>query len=184
MIIEYRESPLYRSQPNIGNMESHVITTFLISNPIILLEIFLLLATNYNWELQQSDVKMHFWLRTRGRNLYGGLTRLWDKMAARTVYRRKSRTTLSNHDMHGLENLWESWWLWDTNKAKGTILSSSNTHFWRTVTPLIVSLDEIIVTGDDEKKREFPNQFLAKEFEIKELRSSNDFLGIKATHST
>jgi len=51
------------------------------------------------------------------------------------------------------------------------------------VTMLLVYVDDIIVTGDDEEKQKLLSQHLAKEFEIKTLRKLKYFLGIEVAHS-
>ena len=44
-------------------------------------------------------------------------------------------------------------------------------------------VDDIIVTGDDNKERQFLSQCLAKEFKIKVLGQLKYFLGIEVAHS-
>ena len=48
---------------------------------------------------------------------------------------------------------------------------------------LLVYVDDIIVTGNDDKERQVLNQCLAKEFEIKALGRLKYFLGIEVAHS-
>ena len=50
------------------------------------------------------------------------------------------------------------------------------------VTVLLVYVDNIIVTGDDERESQFLRKCLAKEFEIKELGRLKYFLGIEVAH--
>jgi hypothetical protein len=45
----------------------------------------------------------------------------------------------------------------------------------RGVTSLLVYVDDIIVTGDDDKERQILSKCLAKEFEIKVLREAEIF---------
>ena len=52
------------------------------------------------------------------------------------------------------------------------------------VTALLVYVDDIIVTGNDEREKHDVKQRLAKEFEIKELGKLKYFLGIEVTYST
>ena len=52
------------------------------------------------------------------------------------------------------------------------------------VTALLVYVDNIIVTGNYERKKHDMKQRLAKEFEIKELRKRKYFLGIEVAYST
>jgi hypothetical protein len=51
------------------------------------------------------------------------------------------------------------------------------------VTVLLVYVDDIIVTGNDEEEQKLLGQHLAKEFEIKTLGKLKYFLGIEVTHS-
>lgn len=57
------------------------------------------------------------------------------------------------------------------------------THKLSGVTALLVYLDDIIVTGNDEKEKAALRQYLAKHFEIKELGKLKYFLGIEVAHS-
>ena len=52
------------------------------------------------------------------------------------------------------------------------------------VTPLIVYVDDIIVTGNDEKEKNTLKQWIAKEFEIKDLGKLKYFLGIEVARWT
>ena len=52
------------------------------------------------------------------------------------------------------------------------------------VTALLVYVDDIIVTGNDEREKHEVKQRLATEFEIKELGKLKYFLGIEVTYST
>ncbi|XP_058726625.1 uncharacterized mitochondrial protein AtMg00810-like [Vicia villosa] len=51
------------------------------------------------------------------------------------------------------------------------------------VTVLLVYVDDIIVTGDDEGEQQLLSQHLAKEFEIKTLGKLKYILGIEVAHS-
>jgi len=53
----------------------------------------------------------------------------------------------------------------------------------RGVTMLLVYVDDIIVTGDDEEEQKLLSQHLAKNFEIKTLGKLKYFLGIEVAHS-
>ena len=54
----------------------------------------------------------------------------------------------------------------------------------RGVTTLLVYVDNIIVTRNDEREKHEVKQRLAKEFEIKELGKPKCFLGIEVAYST
>ena len=54
----------------------------------------------------------------------------------------------------------------------------------RGVTALLVYVDNIIVTGNDEREKHDVKKILAKEFELKELGKLKYFLGIEVTYST
>ena len=51
------------------------------------------------------------------------------------------------------------------------------------VTTLLVYVDDIIVTGNDEKEKEALKNCLAREFEIKDLGKLRYFLGIEVAWS-
>ena len=51
------------------------------------------------------------------------------------------------------------------------------------VTTLLVYVDDIIVTGNDEKEKEALKNSLAREFEIKDLGKLRYFLGIEVAWS-
>lgn len=51
------------------------------------------------------------------------------------------------------------------------------------VVVLLVYVDDIIMTGNDDKERQTLRQCLAKEFEIKELGRPKYFLGIEVAYS-
>ena len=53
----------------------------------------------------------------------------------------------------------------------------------RELTTLLVYVDNIIMTGNDELEKQTLRQCLTKEFEIKELGRLKYFLGIEITHS-
>ena len=48
---------------------------------------------------------------------------------------------------------------------------------------LFVSMDDIIMIGNDPREREALRQYLTREFEIKELVRLKYFLGINVVHS-
>ena len=52
------------------------------------------------------------------------------------------------------------------------------------ITVLLVYVDDIIVTGNDEREKHEVKQRVAKEFEIKELGKLKYFLGIEVAYST
>ncbi|RVW97624.1 hypothetical protein CK203_027993 [Vitis vinifera] len=97
--------------------------------------VLLSLAANYDWDLQQFDVKNAF--------LHGELEE--------EIY----MEVLPGYD----------------NNLAAHIVS------------LLVYVDDIIVTGNDDKERQVLNQCLAKEFEIKALGRLKYFLGIEVAHS-
>ena len=54
----------------------------------------------------------------------------------------------------------------------------------RGVTALLIYVDDIIVTGNDEREKHEVKQTLAKEYEIKELGKRKYFLDIEVVYST
>ncbi|RVW65328.1 Retrovirus-related Pol polyprotein from transposon RE2 [Vitis vinifera] len=105
--------------------------------------VLLSLAANYNWDLQQFDVKNAF--------LHGELEK--------EIYMELARQSQGDHT------------LFIKHSSSGGL------------TTLLVYVDDIIVTGNDDKERQVLNQCLAKEFEIKALGRLKYFLGIEVAHS-
>ena len=68
-----------------------------------------------------------------------------------------------------------------TNKAREIILIKDSIS--RGVIALIMYVDDIIVTRNDEKEKNTLKQHLAKEFEIKDLGKLKYFLGIEVARS-
>ena len=70
-----------------------------------------------------------------------------------------------------------------SNKAREIIHFFIKHSILGGVTTLIVYVDDIIVTGNDEKEKNTLKQCLAKEFEIKDLGKLKYFLGIEVAWS-
>ncbi|KAK0580519.1 hypothetical protein LWI29_002881 [Acer saccharum] len=106
--------------------------------------VLLSLAVNYNWPLQQFDVKNAF--------LHGELE----------------------------EEIYMEVPLGQSQGDHTLFIKHTNSGG---VIALMIYVDDIIVTGNDEKEREALKQCLVREFEIKELGRLKYFLGIEVAHS-
>ncbi|CAL2245805.1 unnamed protein product [Prunus armeniaca] len=63
------------------------------------------------------------------------------------------------------------------------LVAKINTHKENKITALIVYVDDMIVTGDDPDERKALQEYLSKEFEMKDLGTLKYFLGIEVSRS-
>ena len=147
--------------------------------------LLLSLAANYGWDLQQFDVKNAFLHGELDEEIYMEVPPGFEKkLAARTVCKLKKA-------LYGLKQSPRAWFgrFARVMLHKGYKQSQGDhTLFIKHspsggVTALLVYVDDIIVTGDDVKEKQALRQYLAKEFEIKELGRLKYFLGIEVAHS-
>lgn len=147
--------------------------------------VLLSLAANYNWDLQQFDVKNAFLHGELEEEIYMDVPPGYDNnLAAQTVCKLKKA-------LYGLKQSPRAWF---GRFAKVMITmgyrqsQGDHTLFIKhsssgRLTALLVYVDDIIVTGNDDKERQVLNQCLAEEFEIKALGRLKYFLGIEVAHS-
>jgi transposase InsO family protein len=147
--------------------------------------ILLSLAANYGWDLQQFDVKNAFLHGELEEEIYMEVPPGYgNNLAAPTVCKLKKA-------LYGLKQSPRAWFgrFARVMMAIGYRQSQGDhTLFIKHspsggVTALLVYVDDIIVTGDDDKERQILSQCLAKEFEIKALGRLKYFLGIEVAHS-
>ena len=142
------------------------------------------MAVNFDWELQQYDVKNAFLHGELEEEIYMTIPPWFNGSDGNEVCRLKKT-------LYGLK---QSPCAWFERFAKVMIANGykqsqgDHTLFIKHsisggVTTLIVYVDDIIVTGNDEKEKNTLKQCLAKEFEIKDLRKLKYFLGIEVAQS-
>ncbi|CAJ2655949.1 unnamed protein product [Trifolium pratense] len=147
--------------------------------------VILSLAANYNWNLQQFDVKNAFLHGELEEEIYMDVPPGYrEDIAASTVCKLKKA-------LYGLKQSPRAWFGRFTKVMVGLGFKQSqgdHTLFVKHsksggVTVLLVYVDDIIVTGDNEEEQQMLSQHLAKEFEIKTLGKLKYFLGIEVAHS-
>lgn len=147
--------------------------------------VILFLAANRGWELHQFDVKNAF--------LHGDLKEE-SFMEVPPGYETKVTTNTVcklNKVLYGLKQSPRAWFgrFARVMLAMGYKLSQGDHTLFikqlvtRGVTTLLVYVDDIILTGDDEVEQRVLSNCLAKEFEIKTLGRLKYFLGIEVAHS-
>ncbi|RVW66512.1 Retrovirus-related Pol polyprotein from transposon RE1 [Vitis vinifera] len=146
--------------------------------------VLLSLAANYNWDLQQFDVKNVFLHGELEEEIYMEVPPGYDNnLAAHTVCKLKKA-------LYGLKQSPRAWFgrfarvmiTMGYRQSQGDHTLFIKHSSSGKLTALLVYVDDIIVTGNDEE-RQVLNQCLAKEFEIKALGRLKYFLGIEVAHS-
>ena len=146
--------------------------------------VILSLAANYNWNLHQFDVKNVFLHGELEEEIYMNVPpRYGEHTTANTVCKLKKAS-------YGLKQSPRAWFARFTKVMVGLGFKQSqgdHTLFVKHsvtggVTVLLVYVDDIIVTGDDEEEQKLLGQHLAKELEIKTLGKLKYFLGIEVAH--
>jgi len=147
--------------------------------------VILSLAANYGWNLQQFDVKNAFLHGEIEEEIYMELLPGYgEKTATNTVCKLRKA-------LYRLKQSPRAWFGRFTKVMMGLGFKQSqgdHTLFIKHskskgVTVLLVYVDDIIVTGDDEEEQKLLSQHLAKNFEIKTLEKLKYFLGIEVAHS-
>ena len=147
--------------------------------------VLLSLAANLDWPLQQFDVKNAF--------LHGELTEevYMDLppgcMATEQQCHKVCRLKKS---LYGLKQSPRAWFGRFTKAMKAFGYSQSNsdhTLFLKKqqgkITALIVYVDDMVVTGNDSEERKALQEYLSREFEMKDLGPLKYFLGIEVSRS-
>ena len=159
--------------------------TFALVAKMNTVRILLSLAANYGWELQQFDVKNAFLHGDLEKEIYMDVPPGYgNNLARHTVCKLRKA-------LYGLKQSPRAWFgrFARVMIAMGYKQSQGDhTLFIKHspsggVTVLLVYVDDIIVTGDDDRERKVLSQCLAKEFEIKVLGRLKYFLGIEVAHS-
>ena len=143
------------------------------------------LAANFGWDLQQFDVKNAFLHGDLEEEIYMEIPPgFGNDLDKNKVCRLKKA-------LYGLKQSPRAWFGKFTKVMIAVGFKQSqgdHTLFFKRsktggVTILLVYVDDIIVTGDDEREIEVLKQCLVKEFEIKQLGKLKYFLGIEVAHS-
>ncbi|RVW38185.1 Retrovirus-related Pol polyprotein from transposon RE1 [Vitis vinifera] len=147
--------------------------------------VLLSLATNYNWDLQQFDVKNAFLHGELEEEIYMEVSPSYDNnLTAHIVCKLKKV-------LYGLNQSPQAWFgrfarvmiTMGYRQSQGDHMLFIKHSSLGGLTALLVYVDDIIVTGNYDKERWVLNQCLAKEFEIKALGRLKYFLGIEVAHS-
>lgn len=147
--------------------------------------ILLSLAAHFNWQLLQYDVKNAFLHGDLDEEIYMNIPPGLEGGTGNKVCR-------LNKALYGLKQSPRAWFgrFAKVMKDSGYIQSQGDhTLFIKHsnaggVTALLVYVDDIIVTGNDEREKHELKLRLVKEFEIKELGKLKYFLGIEVAYST
>ncbi|RVW53975.1 Retrovirus-related Pol polyprotein from transposon RE1 [Vitis vinifera] len=147
--------------------------------------ILLSLVAHYNWQLLQYDVKNAFLHGDLDEEIYMNIAPGFEENTGNKVCKLKKA-------LYGLKQSPRAWFgrFAKVMKESGYKQSQGDhTLFIKHsatggVTTLLVYVDDIIVTGNDEREKHEVKQRLATEFEIKELGKLKYFLGIEVTYST
>ena len=147
--------------------------------------ILLSLPTNFDWPLQQFDVKNAFWHGDLEEEVYMELPPRFMKDSMR------NKVCKLNKALYDLKQSPKAWFGRFAKAMKNIGYCQSqgdHTLFIRhsekgRIIALIVYVDDIVVTGDDWEEMEKLKKKLANEFKIKDLERLKYFLGIKVVHS-
>jgi hypothetical protein len=150
------------------------------------IRVLLSLAANFDWPLQQFDVKNAF--------LHGELTEevYMELPSGCNIPKACERKVCRlNKSLYGLKQSPRAWFGRFTKSMKAFGYSQSNadhTLFLKRqqgkITALIVYVDDMVVTGNDVEERKALQSYLSREFEMKDLGPLKFFLGIEVSRST
>lgn len=150
------------------------------------IRVLLSLAANMDWPLQQFDVKNAF--------LHGELTEeVYMELppGCKTPEAYDKSVCKLKKALYGLKQSPRAWFGRFTKSMKEFGYSQSNadhTLFIKKhqgkITALIVYVDDMVVTGNDDEERKALQSYLSKEFEMKDLGPLKYFLGIEVSRST
>jgi hypothetical protein len=151
---------------------------------INIIRVLLSLAANLDWPLQQFDVKNAF--------LHGELEEevYMDLPPGFTTASDVGKVCKLNKSLYGLKQSPRAWFGKFSQSMKNYGFKQSqadHTLFLKCdkgkLTALIVYVDDMVVTGNDEEGIRRLRDYLAKEFEMKDLGALRYFLGIEVARS-
>ncbi|CAL8997528.1 unnamed protein product [Prunus brigantina] len=147
--------------------------------------ILISLAANLDWPLHQFDVKNAF--------LHGDLEEevyMDPPPGCNLSSESKHYVCKLKKSLYGLKQSPRAWFGRLTKSMRAFGYKQSNfdhtlflKHKENKITTLIVYVDDMIVTGDDPDERKALQEYLSKEFEMKDLGTLKYFLGIEVSRS-
>ena len=147
--------------------------------------VLLSLAANLDWPLQQFDVKNAFLHGELSEEVYMELP-----PGCMVPEKHKQKVCRLKKALYGLKQSPRAWFGRFTKSMKlfGYRQSNSDhTLFLKKqngkITALIIYVDDMIVTGNDPTKIKALQQYLSREFKMKDLGSLKYFLGIEVSRS-
>ncbi|RVW17952.1 Retrovirus-related Pol polyprotein from transposon RE1 [Vitis vinifera] len=148
--------------------------------------VLLSLAANLDWPLQQFDVKNVFLHGELSEEVYMDLPpgcMVSEKQCQKVCKLKKS--------LYGLKQSPRTWFGRFTKSMRAFGYRQSNsdhTLFLKKqhgkITTLIVYVDDMVVTGNDPKERKALQNYLSREFEMKDLGPLKYFIGIEVSRSS
>ncbi|RVX10895.1 Retrovirus-related Pol polyprotein from transposon TNT 1-94 [Vitis vinifera] len=148
--------------------------------------VLLSLAANLDWPLQQFDVKNAFLHGELSKEVYMDLPpecMVSEKQCQKVCKLKKS--------LYGLKQSPRAWFGRFTKSMRAFGYRQSNsdhTLFLKKqhgkITALIVYVDDMVVTGNDPEERKALQNYLSREFEMKDLGPLKYFLGIEVSRSS
>ena len=162
------------------------IETFAPVAKINIVRVLLSLAANLDWPLQQFDVKNAFLHGELSEEVYMDLPpgcMVSEKQCQKVCKLKKS--------LYGLKQSPRAWFGRFTKSMRAFGYRQSNldhTLFLKKqhgkITTLIVYVDDMVVTGNDPEKIKALQNYLSREFEMKDLGPLKYFLGIEVSRSS
>ncbi|WJZ97935.1 hypothetical protein VitviT2T_016503 [Vitis vinifera] len=153
---------------------------------INIVRVLLSLAANLDWPLQQFDVKNVFLHGKLSEEVYMDLPpgcMVSEKQCQKVCKLKKS--------LYGLKQSPRAWFGRFTKSMRAFGYRQSNsdhTLFLKKqhgkITALIVYVDDMVVTGNDPEERKVLQNYLSREFEMKDLGPLKYFLGIEVSQSS
>ncbi|RVW27298.1 Retrovirus-related Pol polyprotein from transposon RE1 [Vitis vinifera] len=148
--------------------------------------VLLSLAANLDWPLQQFDVKNVFMHGKLSEEVYMDLPP--GCMVSEKQYQKVCKLKKS---LYGLKQSPRAWFGRFTKSMRAFGYRQSNsdhTLFLKKqhskITTLIVYVDDMVVTGNDPEERKALQNYLSREFEMKDLGPLKYFLGIEVSRSS
>ncbi|XP_057495256.1 retrovirus-related Pol polyprotein from transposon TNT 1-94 isoform X3 [Actinidia eriantha] len=148
--------------------------------------VLLSLAANQNWQLHQFDVKNAFLHGNLEEEVYMSIPPGFEdpKIVGKVCKLKKSLYGLKQSPRAWFERFTQAMLKYGFKQSQGdhTLFIRHSSH--GKLTALIVYVDDIVLTGDDVEEMQLLKEYLAREFEIKDLGNLKYFLGIEVARSS